>query len=188
MADDLESILRGGTPQPGPVSSGAGVDELSQALGSTPQPSGDTIVPLEMPPSEEDELTQALGGRSVVANRSYLETFTRGLARNYGQFQALSPSLRSLKADLEGRNDDAVAAAKEAEAAMAPYGDSDWNLNNIHDLESLGYWLFEKLGEQGVTALATMGTGGAGALAARAETKNLVMRAAMTKPTAEKFM
>src|SRR5262245_11202057 len=167
MADDFESFIKGiQAPSTGPVAveSGAGEDEFSKfvkGIGTQPAPVAEALP--EAPPE-----------------RGLFETFTRGVARNYGQFQAAAPMLKAVYQELQGDQEAAIASAKEAHAIQQPYGDSDWEFSKVHDPGDFAYWLTEKLGEQGITMLSTLATGGTGGIAASALGKYLLGRGLVT--------
>jgi hypothetical protein len=165
MTDELDKYVGGGpVPQgPAPVASGAGVDELDAYVGGGTQP-----------PS--DQLDSYVMGQAQ-SPKSKTELFTSGLARNWAQIQATIPSLKALYKESQGDMAGAIESAKEAQAIMAPHGESEWNLQKIHSPSDFSNWFVEKMGEQGVTMLSMMATGGVGGLTANVAARSLLQRA-----------
>ncbi len=162
MGDPYDEFLASATQQapstgPAPVQTGAGEDAYAEFLnGATP------AAPVEK--SYPGELGRLFAG---------------GVDRNIAQWQSMPNQLLAIHHELQGNTEESARLMGEAQKTQAPTGDSEWNLQKIHDVESFSYWMAEKLGEQSITALASMGTGLGGGLAVNAAAQNLAARGAI---------
>lgn len=207
MADELDKLLG----QTDPVVSGAGTDELDKILGggqppvvappvAPPAPAAPTLAAppvvgkapalpvdeysnpvVQMTPPEPDSLDAILGQQ---VNKGYLDIFAGGAKRNWGQMEAMVPSLQSVYHDLQGDQEKALEHARNAQAIEQSYGDSEYKFSNIRSADDFGRWLTEKMGEQSVTMLSMMLTGGVGGLAAKSAVSGMLARGTISKTTA----
>jgi hypothetical protein len=176
MAEEIDEELRGilhGPAKAGPdvlsqtpaVTSGAGVDELRTILhgeGYQPAP--------ERRAGGAGEYFSSLG-----------QLAAGGVKRNLEQWRAMPSSLGAIASELQGDTAGAQAKAQEAAGILKAAGEGEWNLQKVHDPESFSYWLAEKLGEQGITALATIGTGGLGGLGSAALARTLAEKGLLSE-------
>ncbi len=193
MADDYEAFLRGEqAPSQGPVSvpAGSGVDEYDSFLKGQPSapaaPERSFTLEAEQAagqPQEDQSYDYFLKtGKEQPGYFSTLGSLAYGgVKRNLEQFRAMGPSLRAIGSELQGDQAGAIEQANKAQQILKQAGDSEWSLQKIKDAETFSYWLAEKLGEQGITALATIGTGGVAGIGVNAVGKTLLQKGLLTE-------
>ncbi len=191
MADDFESFLRGVTeqaPSEGPVSvpSGGGTDEFTKFL----QGSGQSTPALAAPKKEPSfaEFLSQEAPPDDTTKHDLPETINRALARGWGQTKAIVPSLQAMHKEYTGDLPGAIDLAQKTKAELDTYGDSDWNLQNIHSASDFGMWVAEKLGEQGANLASMAVTGGIGGLAGRTLAETALQRGLMSQTAARALM
>lgn len=161
---ELENFLLGKpTTAPAPATSGAGTDELENFLLGRQQPT------LESGTQANDLdtflTTPQTPPASTGPSRSYWDLFSGGIARNWAQMRAAPHTLQGIAAEVGGDQATMQAALHRALEIERQAGESQWSLQNITGVEDFSYWLTEKLGENALTMLGAMATGGLGAAA-----------------------
>lgn len=180
---ELEAAMAEQKPQAAPTGSQTTMPtdweaKLSE-LPSAPAP--------EAPGLFSPEELQYIEGKQ---NRpGYVQAFTAGVERNWGQIKSIAPTLEGMYAEATG--DQAGAARSFAESQQIQDAAPKQlvpNFTHIHDWDDFSTWLTERLGEQSLTMLSMAATGGATGLAANVTGRGLMMssagRAALTKYSA----
>lgn len=186
MADSLSEILNGASgpdlSSATPASPGSGGEDLTKILHGETDPN-------QPAPAEPLKISGGISRFLQTGEETSLsQTVGLGLARGWGQTKAIIPSLQAMHKEYSGDLPGAIDLAQKTKTELDSYGDSDWNLQNIHSPGDFGNWVAEKLGEQGVNLL-TMGvTGGVGGFAGKTLAETALQRGLMSQTAARALM
>lgn len=183
IPEDLDRLLSGGPvlpAAPGGAKKTPGIDpDLDSLLkGGTPTAAPEGPAKPEVPLDLDRMLTTGRETPGIV------ESLFSGAAQNAMTIAATPKGIESIYHDIAGDKPAAIAAGKTAKEISDIAPDPYWSLDNIHSPSDFAAYAAEKLGQNSITMLAMLLTGGTSAIATGYARDQLIKRGIIGPATA----